>query len=64
MESMRELEIGIKFSKITYLIFLIDTVDGKEVHHLDFIDKDDKWLDHHIDYYNYALNLSRRVDLE
>lgn len=60
LDSIRELEIGIKFSKILNLISLINMVDGKEVHHLDFIDKDDDWLDHHIDYYIYALSLNRK----
>lgn len=59
MDSIRELEIGIKFSKILDLISLINMVDGKEVHHLDFIDKDEDWLDHHIDYYIYALSLNK-----
>lgn len=59
MDSIRELEIGIKFSKILNLISLINMVDGKEVHHLDFIGKDEEWLDHHIDYYIYALSLNK-----
>lgn len=48
-----------RYYKTQHLIQLINMVDGKEVHHLDFIDKDDNWLNHHIDYYEYALSLKK-----
>lgn len=60
MESMRELEIGIKFSKILHLIQLIRLVDGQPARHVEFIDKNDDWIDRHIEYYNYALSLNGR----
>lgn len=58
-EIQKEISNVFKYNKINRLIELIEVVDGKEVHRLAFIDKDDNWLNHHIDYYEYALNLNK-----
>lgn len=47
------------YYKISYLIWLIEEVDGVKESYSKFDDKDDNWLNHHIEYYEYVLNLNK-----
>lgn len=56
-EIQKDISNAIKFSKINHLVWLIFKVEGNNVSHCEFIDKEEKLLDSHIDYYEYALSL-------